>query len=80
MNALLITIIFMVSGYYLLWVHRSRQPVLITIWALFMAQCIIIIVQEFFFPGFGITLTPALSFLNAFSLMLFSVGHWIFSF
>jgi hypothetical protein len=78
--SVLMAIAFIISGYFLLWKNKSRQPVLIAIWALFTTQCIIIMVQEYFFPGFGTNLTSINAVLDGSSLMLFSLGHWVFSF
>jgi hypothetical protein len=44
-TSVLMAVAFILSGYFLLWVNKSRQPMLIAIWALFMAQCIVVIVQ-----------------------------------
>ena len=78
--SVLMATVFIVSGYFLLRVNKSRQPMLIAIWALFMAQCIIVIVQEYLFPDFDRDLDSATAVLDASSLLLFSLGHWLFSF
>jgi hypothetical protein len=76
----LLTAAFLASGYYLLWKNKSKQPKLIAIWALFMANCIEMLVQSIFFAEFIVqsnNIDAAFTFMN---YILFTNGHWILSF
>jgi len=76
----LLVVAYLICGYYLLRKNKSKQPKLIAIWALFMANSTVLMIQACTKTAFYVNQSASSEIITSSGFLLFSTGNWIFSF